>query len=225
MRIVTLPGTFRPRSDTWLLARELATALRERAAGHARPPAVVDVGTGSGALATVAALCGAQATAIDRSRRAVATARLTSEVNGVAVRALRGDLLEPVAAERFDLIVSNPPYVPAAEDELPGHGPARATDAGRDGRVLLDRLCAQAPGRLRPGGEILLVHSEVCGEQETLDALRAGGMEADVVARHRGPLGPLLRERRALLVDRGLLTPGQDTEEMLVVRGRVPLAA
>jgi release factor glutamine methyltransferase len=216
VRIVAVPGTFRPRSDSWLLAQTLVDTLRRRAAGSR----VLDVGTGSGALATIAALCGARATAIDRSRRAVLSARLTARANGTALRALRGDLLTPVCDERFDVIVSNPPYVPAADAQLPAHGARRATDAGLDGRALLDRICTDGPNHLQPGGEILLVHSAVCGADATLRALRRAGLEADVVARRRGPLGPLLRERRSLLEERGLLARGAEHEDLLVLRGR-----
>jgi release factor glutamine methyltransferase len=72
------------------------------------------------------------------------------------VRTRHGDLLEAVHGERFDLIVANPPYVPAATDELPVNGAERAWDAGRDGRALIDRICATAPAHLRAGGSLLL---------------------------------------------------------------------
>lgn len=217
MRVVTLPGTFRPHSDTWLLARSLRDAVRRRR-GRAE---VLDVGTGSGVLATVAALCGARATAVDRSLRAVYSARMTARANRVRVRAVQGDLVAPVDGERFDVIVSNPPYVPAPSPDLPTGGPGCATDAGLDGRAVIDRLCAAAPAFLRPGGELLIVHSDVCGERATLDALAAAGLDGEVVERVPGPLGPLLRARRAMLIERGLLAPAADREELLVVRGRM----
>ncbi|HEX6390676.1 MAG TPA: HemK2/MTQ2 family protein methyltransferase [Solirubrobacteraceae bacterium] len=212
---MTLPGTFPPHSDSWLLARVLRETLRRR--GRA---AVLDVGTGSGVLATTAALCGAQVTAVDRSLRAVCSATLTAWANRVRVQAVRGDLVSPLNGSTFDVIVSNPPYVPAADAELPTSGPRCATDAGLDGRAVIDRLCAAAPAFLRPGGELLLVHSEVCDEDATLGAMRDAGLDAEVVARERGPLGPLLRERRELLVQRGLLAPQADEEQVLVLRGR-----
>lgn len=213
MRIATPPGVFRPISDTWLLAR----ALRDRAPGAS----VLDACTGSGALAVAAALAGARdVTAVDLSRRAVLTARLNARLNGVRIRARRSDLFVALGDERFDVIVSNPPYVPdPAGDRLPRRGLRRAWDAGRDGRILLDRLLAQAPRHLRPGGTLLVVHSEFCGIQTTLDAMAAGGLHAGVVARHRGPLGPLMRERADHLRARGLLAPGQDDEEVVVVAG------
>ena len=153
------------------------------------------------------------------SRRAVLAARLNARLNGVRVRALRGDLLAPVAGEGFDLIVSNPPYVPAETDATP-HGADRAWKAGRDGRLLLDRLCDHAPRHLRPGGALLIVHSSVCGERLTLARLEREGLYAEVVARRRGPLGPLLRERAEELERDGLLEPGTREEELVVIRAR-----
>jgi release factor glutamine methyltransferase len=200
----------------------LAGALREQAL----PPgaAVLDLCTGTGALAVWAALrLGAEATAVDVSRRAVTLARLNARLNGVRVDARRGDLFAAIGARRFDAVVANPPYVPAAEDtdELPSRGLRRAWDAGRDGRVVLDRICAEVPPHLLPGGVVLLVHSSVNGAQQTADRLAAGGLEAGVVARHPGPLGPLMASRAAALEARGLLRPGQRDEEVVVVRGRL----
>ncbi|HEX5782942.1 MAG TPA: HemK2/MTQ2 family protein methyltransferase [Solirubrobacteraceae bacterium] len=213
MRLVTLPGVFRPISDTWLLADALDA--------EPLPPGarVLDLCSGSGALAIRAARR-AEATAVDVSRRAVATIRLNAALNGVKVRAVRGDLFDAVPGERFDAIVSNPPYVPAATDELPTRGPERAWDAGRDGRALLDRICERAGDHLQPGGVLLVVHSSLLGYERTAELLAAGGLEADLAAQERGPLGPLMNGRRAHLEAEGLLSPGQDEEDVLVVRGR-----
>jgi release factor glutamine methyltransferase len=139
---------------------------------------VLDLCTGSGLLALVAAARGASSTAIDVSRRALASVRLNAAVNRVRVTALRGDLFEPVAGRRFDLIVSNPPYLPDPEEALPARGPARAWDAGPSGRAFLDRICAGVGEHLNPGGALLLIHSSVCGERQTLEALSARGLEA-----------------------------------------------
>jgi release factor glutamine methyltransferase len=193
----------------------LADALRAERLAGAR---VLDLCTGSGLLAITAALDGAQATAVDVSRRAVLCAALNARLNGARIRARRGDLLGPVRGERFDVIVSNPPYLPAADDALPTHGPQRAWDAGRDGRAILDRLCAEAPAHLTSGGVLLLVHSSVCDTQKTLAALDANGLRADVVARRRGALGPLLRARASQLEASGILAAGEREEEVVVVR-------
>src|SRR5947209_17071524 len=107
MRLLPLPGVFQPPSDAWMLIRYLE---QERLAEGRR---VLDVCAGSGVLAIAAALAGAsRATAVDISRRAVAAARLNARLNGVRVDAVRGDLFAPLRGRRFDLIVSNPPYLP-----------------------------------------------------------------------------------------------------------------
>jgi release factor glutamine methyltransferase len=85
--------------------------------------------------------------------------------------------------------------------------------AGPDGRALLDRLLCDAPPLLRPGGSLLIVHSDLIDADETLARMEAAGLEADVAARERGPLGPLMRGR----------FDGPDEEEVLVLRGRRPL--
>jgi release factor glutamine methyltransferase len=213
MRIMTLPGVFRPISDTWLLAG----ALRELAPG-AR---VLDVCTGSGALAVTAALAGAsEVVAVDVSRRAVLTTRINARLNGVAVRALRSDLFEQLHDQRFDVIVSNPPYVPDPHDDRPPtRGPQRAWDAGHDGRVVLDRLIAEAPDHLRPGGSLLVVHSEVCDIGATVERMQAKALEPRVVARHEGPLGPLMTARIDHLRERGALAAERDEEEVVVISG------
>src|SRR5579859_1688760 len=116
----------------------------------ARGSRVLDMCTGSGLLAVVAARR-ARVVAVDVSRRAVLTTRLNARLNGVALTAVRGTLFEPVGDARFDLIVSNPPYLPSPTGELPRRGPARAWEAGPVGRAYIDLLCAPAPEHLRSG--------------------------------------------------------------------------
>jgi release factor glutamine methyltransferase len=214
MRLVVPPGVFRPLSDSRLLAEQVR---REVGLGTV----VADLCCGSGFLAVTAALSGAaQVTAVDVSRRAVLATRLNARLNGVAVRAVRGDLFAPLKRERFDLIVSNPPYVPADDDEVPTRGPSRGWDAGRDGRAVLDRICAQAPAHLRPGGRVLIVHSSVCDADRTVDLLAGGGLAAKQAAQVPGPLGPLLHARAGMLERRGLLAAGAREEALVVIEAR-----
>ncbi len=218
MRIMTFPGVFHPISDSWMLA-DVVCAQPATAGGS-----VLDLCTGSGVVAVAAARCGArEATAVDVSRRAVAAVGLNARLNGVRVRALRGDLFDPVGDQRFDAIVSNPPYVPAETDELPKRGLERAWDAGADGRVVLDQLIEEAPHHLRPGGFLLIVSSSILGTDRTLAAMRDAGLDdAECIARRRGPLGPLMRARVHMLEERGMLAPGQREEDVIIVRGRLP---
>ncbi|MEA2149474.1 MAG: release factor glutamine methyltransferase [Solirubrobacteraceae bacterium] len=214
MRVITVPGVFQPRSDTWML---IETVRGLPLAPGAR---VLDLCTGSGAVGVSAALRGADVTAVDVSQRALFSVWLNARVNGVRVRTRCGDLFAAVDGECFDLIVANPPYLPAPGDELPRGGPQRAWDAGRDGRAFIDPICASAPAHLSPGGSLLVLHSSVCGIERTEEALAAQGLRPDVVFRHRGPLGPILRERAEQLWADGLLPAGSVDEEIVIVRGR-----
>ena len=218
VRLVTPPGVFAPISDS----RFLAEVLREQTLPLRA--SVLDLCTGSGILAVTAAMRGARSvTAVDCSRRAVLTTRLNARLNGVRVKAVRGDLYEPLNDLRFDAIVSNPPYVPAETDELPARGLERAWDAGLDGRALLDRIIEEAPRHLKPGGFLLVVSSSVLGSDRTLAAMRDAGLEdAEIVARRRGPLGPLMRARVHTLEERGMLAPGEREEDVIIVRARQP---
>jgi release factor glutamine methyltransferase len=219
MRIMPLPGVFRPHSDTWMLAEVIA--------GDAdlRGSAVLDLCTGSGALAVVAARSGAASvTAVDVSRRSALAVRLNAALNAVTLRVVRGDLLAPVRGQRFDLIVSNPPYVPSSAMRPPARGRTRAWEAGLDGRAILDRIVAHSPAYLRPGGSLLLVQSSVCGERRTLEALETVGLAPAVLERRRGPLGPLLSGRVAHLRRLSLIAEDGEEEELLVIRGVKPRA-
>jgi release factor glutamine methyltransferase len=214
MRLLPFPGVFKPPSDARMLAEWVR---REPLRANSK---VLDLCTGSGYLAIVAARSGASTVAaVDVSRRAVVATAANAKLNGVRVRALRGDLFSPVRGQRFDLIVSNPPYIPSVEQALPRKGPARAWEAGPSGRVFIDRICAQVRDHLTSRGTLLLVHSSLCGEGLTVRALREVGLEVEVVERRRGPLGPIVSARATALRERGLLSP-ENTEELMVFRAR-----
>lgn len=188
----------------------------------ARGADVADVFTGTGVLALAAWRAGARSvSAVDISRRACVNARINAALNRAPVRVHRGDLFEPLRGRRFELIVANPPYVPGANPE-DARGAARAWEGGGDGRALVDRFCAEAPAHLRPGGSVLVVHSSLTGEARTLAALAAHDLEPEVVARERGPLGPIVAARAETLEARGLLSQGTREEEILVIRGTAP---
>jgi len=147
-------------------AASASTAGSDPSEGEAVPadsqPAlrILDVGTGSGAIALSLAseLPHAEITATDLSERALQIAILNADQlhTRERIRFLVGDLFEPVASERFDLIVSNPPYV-ASKDagscppEL-SHEPEMALFAGHDGLDVIRRLIVSAGDHLSPGG-------------------------------------------------------------------------
>jgi release factor glutamine methyltransferase len=126
----------------------------------------LDVGAGSGcvaiALAHYAPL--AQIHATDSSGDALALARRNAESNHVSSRVqfYQGDLFAPVPADlRFDLIVSNPPYIPTAriatlEAEVREHEPLQALDGGADGLDFYRRIAREAGAFLRPAGRVIV---------------------------------------------------------------------
>ncbi|MBR3020651.1 MAG: peptide chain release factor N(5)-glutamine methyltransferase [Clostridia bacterium] len=164
----TDPRALIPRNDT--------EALCEEALKHTRPGgAVLDLCTGTGALGiAIKKLCpGAAVTATDISSEALSLAKENAEALQAEVRFLQGDLFAPVKAERFDVIVSNPPYIP---ESLRGHlqaevekEPALALFAGSDGLDFYRRIAQEAPERLKPQGWLCLEAGD--GEAEAVAAL------------------------------------------------------
>ena len=151
------PAVLIPRSDTEVLVEE---AL-QRIAGPGR---ILDVGTGSGAIAIAIAheRPEAKVEAVDLSPSALAVARGNAEANGVAERVTfsQGDLRQLQGAG-YDLVVSNPPYIPSADlaglmPEVREFEPLLALDGGNDGLSAYRLLAAQAGTLLKPGGWLLL---------------------------------------------------------------------
>ena len=217
--LLRLPGTYPAQGDTHLLVDVVE--------GHGLVAGrrVLDVCTGGGAIAIAAAAAGAASvTAVDLSARSVLTARANALLNRQRVRVVQGDLFAPVSGQRFDVVLANPPYVPAADDVLPRHRIARSWDAGTDGRALLDRICAGVRDVLAPGGSVVLTQSEVADPDLTVSMLVDAGLQAAVVARSHVPFGPVMRRRAALLESQGLIAPGQTLEELVVIEARLDQA-
>ncbi len=154
VRATVLPGSLSP------------SANPQAAGAAAKDLAIADVGTGSGAIAVCLAkhLPACRVTAIDISPAALAVAAQNARQHGVAERIefFESDLFAAVPAERqFDFIVSNPPYVTAAEMEslaadVRKFEPRPALLAGPRGTEVIEALVVQAVERLRPGGHLLL---------------------------------------------------------------------
>jgi release factor glutamine methyltransferase len=129
------------------------------------PLQVLDLGTGSGAVALAIAhslqMLGrpARMLAVDASTDALAVARTNAERLGLAVQFLESSWLQEVNG-RFDLIASNPPYIASADPHLAAltHEPLQALTAGADGLDDIRQIIAQAPAHLQPGGWLLLEH-------------------------------------------------------------------
>lgn len=157
-------------------------------------------------------------TAVDSTRRAVLTTCANALFARRRITVRRGDLLSAVAGHCFDVVVCNPPYVPAPRPGVAQFGAARAWDAGLGGRAVVDRICAAIPDVLRPAGVLLMVHSGLCDTEATLGALERSGMRAAIVDRTTIPFGPVLRERLDWLRRTGLVGLHDNHEELVVVR-------
>jgi release factor glutamine methyltransferase len=145
-----------PRPETEHLV-EIALAI------HPQPGRILDIGTGSGALAITLALelPSADVTATDISMPALAVAQKNAQQLDAKsrVRFLASDLFVALGDERFDCIVSNPPYVPAGdilEPQVRDYEPATALYADEDGLAIYRRLIPQAIEHLEPGGHLLI---------------------------------------------------------------------
>lgn len=175
------PDVLIPRPET----EHSVEKVLELAASFARPR-IVDVGTGSGAIAVALAnkLPSAAITSTDLSSAALEVARENAGRNGVAdrIRFVEGDLLGPVATQQFDIVVSNPPYVAEADCaslavEVRDFEPAQALFAGTDGLAIYRRLIPQAFAALAAGGFIVLEIG--CGQESAIrELLEQAGFDA-----------------------------------------------
>ena len=153
------PAVLIPRPETELLVQ---LALDRIPAG--KPVRVLDLGTGSGAIAVTLATQRpkAEVTAVDFDKAALAMARENAERHGAAVKFLASDWFSALPGERFDLILSNPPYVASDDPHLASGDvrfePRSALAGGRDGLDCIRAIVVQAKAHLRPGGWFLFEH-------------------------------------------------------------------
>ncbi len=150
------PAVLIPRHDTEVLVAE---ALRRAPAAKL----VLDIGVGSGCIAVALAkhLPKSEVWGVDQSPEAVALTQMNAERNGVRITLCSGSLFEPLGGEQFDLIVSNPPYIPTADlaglqPEVRDFEPGGALDGGPDGLDFYRLIVPAAPLHLKPGGWLMV---------------------------------------------------------------------
>jgi release factor glutamine methyltransferase len=150
------PGVLIPRHDTEVLVEE----ARKRCPAGAT---ILDIGVGSGCIAVaLATSCpGAQVYGVDLSSKALELASRNANRHGVTVKLSHGSLYEPFEGRAFDLIVSNPPYIPTADlaglqPEVRDFEPREALDGGVDGLDYYRRIISAAPDFLERDGWLLL---------------------------------------------------------------------
>jgi release factor glutamine methyltransferase len=161
------PGVLIPRPETELLVERSLAHLPED-----RDCEVLDLACGSGAVALAIASerPRSRVTATDVAEAAIAATCANAARHGLAARAavLQGSWYEPVAGRRFDLIVSNPPYIasgdPRVEPAVRRYEPPQALFAGPTGLEALRTIVAGAPQHLVPGGWLIVEHGDTQGE-------------------------------------------------------------
>ena len=176
LRLAVSPAVLVPRPDTEVLVDWALHCL----AGLSQPR-VLDLGTGSGAIAVSVAHARSDAivTATDIDAAALEVAQANARMHGVTLELLQGAWWQPVAGRRFELILSNPPYIASDDPHLAAlaHEPRHALTPGGDGLDALRVLAAGAPAHLVPGGHLLVEHGFDQGEAVRA-LLAAAGLEA-----------------------------------------------
>jgi len=173
---------YEPAEDTFLLADYLARIVKET-------DTVLDMGTGCGILAVIAAKKALKVVATDLNPHAVECVRLNIKINNVSskVNVRLGDIFIPLQkTEKFDLIIFNAPYLPSE----PNEGKTlieRAWAGGHRGRQVIDRFIDEAPQYLKEDGRILLAQSTLANIEKTITKFSKAGLETSVVAEKKFP--------------------------------------
>lgn len=173
-------NVYAPAEDTFLLAENLQVKSGSF---------VLDMGTGCGILAILAAEKARHVLAVDINPYAIRCAKRNAEINGVKSKIdfLLGDLFNPIKrGEIFDLIIFNPPYLPSEQEEEK-IWIGRAWAGGETGRKIIDRFLYEAPNFLRRNGRIMLVQSSLSDIERTLKIFDELNLEARIVAEVKVP--------------------------------------
>lgn len=170
----THPQVYQPAEDTYLLADNLQVNRMSR---------VLEIGTGTGIIAIIAAKRASKVIATDINPHAIDCAVkniITNKTYNVELR--KGNLFEPVEGEKFDLILFNTPYLPSSTDEKSDDELDAAWNGGLDGREVIDKFLEEVTDYLNPDGKVQMVQSSLSDNEKTLKKFEELGFKASITA-------------------------------------------
>ncbi len=173
----THPQVYEPSEDTFLFADNIEVERMSR---------VLEIGTGTGIIAIIAAKRARRVIATDINHHALKCAVkniISNKAFNVELR--EGNLFEPVINEKFDLILFNTPYLPSSSEEKVDDKLNAAWDGGINGREVIDRFIRDIKDHLNPGGCVQLVQSSLSNIDKTLKDLEELGFKASVTAKEK----------------------------------------
>ena len=174
MKIEVFDGVYKPCDDTYLLARNLEVNKEDE---------ILEIGTGCGILAILAAKKAKHVVACDINPEALKCAEHNAKLNGVEIEVIKSNMFNNVKG-KFDLIIFNPPYLPSSpldrEDDL-----KKAWDGGKTGREVINRFIKEAKKFLKPKGRVQIIASSRCGIDEVVRKFQEEGFTPEIKARER----------------------------------------
>ncbi|HDL16125.1 MAG TPA: methyltransferase domain-containing protein [Euryarchaeota archaeon] len=172
VRLEPCSKVYKPCDDSFILGEALAAEVR-------KGEKVLDMGTGTGIQAMIAASRGGEVTAVDINNKAIECLRYNAELNKLEIRIIKSNLFSEINYS-FDLIVFNPPYLP--EDEMdPEDELTLAWDGGKDGREVVDRFLEQFESNLNREGRVLLIQSSLNGLDSTMEKFKELGFKPEII--------------------------------------------
>ena len=168
------PQVYQPAEDTYLLADNLQVNRMSK---------ILEIGTGTGIIAIIAAKRASKVIATDINPHAIDCAVkniITNKTYNVELR--KGNLFEPVEGEKFDLILFNTPYLPSSTDEKSDDELDAAWNGGLDGREVIDKFLEEVTDYLNPDGKVQMVQSSLSDNEKTLKKFEELGFKASITA-------------------------------------------
>ncbi|OLC01046.1 MAG: hypothetical protein AUH30_01120 [Candidatus Rokubacteria bacterium 13_1_40CM_68_15] len=203
-----------PKAGSLFFCRHLPVRAGER---------VLEIGSGLGLAAVLAARAGAHVVATDIVPDAVEAIRGNAALNGVSIDVRLGDCYAPVRGERFDLICSNPPQMPTPPGRERADAAAAADNGGVDGWQILDRIIDGAPEHVAPGGRLVFSIFGFLGRKSAFARLEARGFSPAVLGSEVQTFPRIGYERlehiRSVDTEGALASGVPTTVERLIVQG------